>query len=134
MARTLPSRDTSSIQAYQKVRTWIDTCFKEHETCSKNLSSSLPKRVLQLTGSLVCLRELQDTQGIYACLSHCWGEKGPSLKLTRATSEMLQRGLTKAEMPQTFADAVEVCSKLCISYIWIDALCQYSLSRRCMLQ
>jgi hypothetical protein len=125
----LPSRDTSSTQAYQKVQTWIETCFKNHAHCSKNEISQLPKRVLQITESFVYLCEFAEKQEKYACLSHCWGPKGPLLQLTPETKDTLQRGIRRAELPRTFADAVEICDRLRISYIWIDALCKCLLSK-----
>jgi len=34
-------------------------------------------------------------------------------------------GVVRARLPKTFRDAVDICSKLGIRYIWIDAICQY---------
>jgi hypothetical protein len=125
----LPSRDTSSELAYLKMEAWIESCLRDHEHCRKSRSSQLPKRVLEISGSFVYLRESQEKRGRYACLSHCWGEKGPSLRLNQTADDALRRGITKAELPRPFADAIEVCSKLCIPYLWIDALCKHPSSK-----
>jgi hypothetical protein len=103
LSRALPSEDTSSEQAYQTIQGWICDCLQDHENCSKQSTSSLPKRVLRLEGNQIQLRETEGTLAKYACLSHCWGVDGPSLRLTRATLEHLKRGIERQKLPKTFS-------------------------------
>ncbi|KAH7087535.1 heterokaryon incompatibility protein-domain-containing protein, partial [Paraphoma chrysanthemicola] len=70
----------------------------------------------------VFLRE-QNIEGTYACLSHCWGSQGPALQLTQESMNLFMTGVARCQLPNTFRDAVEICSNLNISYLWIDALC-----------
>ena len=56
-------------------------------------------------------------------LSHCWG-KSEFLKLTKATSQRLRDGFSRADtLSKTFQDAITICQKLEVKYLWIDSLC-----------
>lgn len=58
----------------------------------------------------------------YAALSHCWGTQ---INFTTTINTLRERkeGIIIDEMPQTFRDAIKVCQKLGLSYLWIDSLC-----------
>jgi hypothetical protein len=62
------------------------------------------------------------SQGRYACLSHCWGNVQP-LKLIWDNQQQLKAGLPRSELPKTFRDAFEVCDWVNVRYLWIDSLC-----------
>ncbi|CAO2651394.1 Nn.00g039640.m01.CDS01 [Neocucurbitaria sp. VM-36] len=111
--------------AIHHARTWVNECVRNHKLCASMPVPSLPKRVLELRDSKVYLRENLGTrsQARYACLSHCWGPQGPTIKLTSCTEEVLVGGVAIDELPKTFAEAAKVCLKLDIAYLWIDALC-----------
>jgi hypothetical protein len=53
-----------------------------------------------------------------------------ALKLTSATQRTFQHGLKLSILPKTFQDAVQICSRLQIPYLWIDALCMWTLVLR----
>jgi hypothetical protein len=58
----------------------------------------------------------------YATLSHCWG----SLKLLQLTTrnlQLLQDGMPREALCQTFQDAVFIVQELGLKYLWIDSLC-----------
>jgi len=120
----LPSGDTSSDRALQTLCNWIDTCVDNHEDCAGRKVAQLPKRVLEIDGRYVYLRECFDTPAIYACLSHCWGPKGPTMRLDKASRARLIKGIVIDELPKTFSDSVHLCSRLDIRFIWIDACCE----------
>ncbi|KAF1351493.1 HET-domain-containing protein, partial [Lizonia empirigonia] len=84
---------------------------------------STPKRILKLSDGHVWLCEGIDSVPHYACLSHCWGPKGPTLKLNSDTMTALTAGICVDRLPKTFQDAVVLCLNLGIQYLWIDALC-----------
>lgn len=63
-----------------------------------------------------------DERGRYAALSHCWGDVTP-LKTTKGTIDELRRGIELSRFPRTFQDAVSVCRRLQIKYLWIDSMC-----------
>jgi hypothetical protein len=103
----------------------VSKCVENHAHCNQGEATRLPKRVLEISGDIVTLRE--DVAGLhnYACLSHCWGPKGPAIRLTSDTLEDFKRGLGVKELPLTFQESVQVCSRLSLKYLWIDALCKY---------
>jgi hypothetical protein len=120
----LPSQDTKSAEAYQTVNKWLTDCLQHHERCDNRTFSNLPKRIIEITGDYAYLRELHGTQAKYACLTHCWGKKGAALQLNSTTRESLRNGIAKHQLPKTFHDAVQICSRLEIRFIWIDAICK----------
>ena len=69
----------------------------------------------------------QDGRDIeYAALSYSWGTPSDGLSMLRTTKSTLESmidGVVIVEMPSVFQDAISVCQKLSIRYIWIDALC-----------
>ena len=86
----------------------------------------LPGRVLELSDTAVVLREnVKPEIQRYACLSHCWGPEGPATQLKKSTAAVLREGLPLESLPKTFLETVKVCLKLGISYLWVDALCEY---------
>lgn len=109
------------------MHSWIETCVEHHEACAKRKINRLPKRVLEIDGEHVYLREHLKTPAMYACLSHCWGPSGPALKLEKTTSSDLFDGILIDRLPKTFADAVHLCARLSFRFIWIDACCKLFL-------
>jgi len=126
--RKLPSEDTSSDRALQTLYNWIETCVEHHGDCAGRKITPLPKRILQIDGRCVYLREGLRISAIYACLSHCWGPKGPTLRLDNTSSDRLTEGIIIDQLPKTFADSVHVCQRLGIRFVWIDACCKLLLS------
>lgn len=64
----------------------------------------------------------QAMNGPSLTLSHCWGQN-EVIKLTTATMDSMQDGLSIAELPMLYQDAITVCRQLEIRYLWIDSLC-----------
>jgi hypothetical protein len=60
----------------------------------------------------------------YAALSYVWGEVKPPV-LRRENEYLLRmRGCLRGlPIPQTIVDAMSVCAKLGIRYLWVDSLC-----------
>jgi hypothetical protein len=113
---------------YEKAKTWIQDCVSNHEKCRNTDSPFLPRRVLDLrhfkTSGLVKLIDTKnyDIREKYACLSYCWGTNNDFLTTTENLAAMMAN-IPWTDLPQTYKDAIIVCSKLEISYLWIDALC-----------
>lgn len=82
----------------------------------------MPKRVLDVSKGRVVLREGLDPAR-YACLSHCWGGLEGQIRLLFANMAEFQQQIPWAILSRTFQDAIDVCRKLDIDYIWIDSLC-----------
>lgn len=60
----------------------------------------------------------------YAALSHCWGS---GKDITRTSRQSLAYyttvGISISNLPKTFQDAIHICRRLDIHYVWIDSLC-----------
>ncbi|KAH3910011.1 hypothetical protein HBI56_128680 [Parastagonospora nodorum] len=124
MERFRPSGNTGSEQSINTIKSWMTSCnSSHHHYCTVNEEVRLPKRILELTEARFHLREGLGNEAIYACLSHCWGATGPSFMLTEDTVENLKAGMSSTELPRTFREAMEICLRLSIRYLWIDALC-----------
>ncbi|EWY92299.1 hypothetical protein FOYG_05877 [Fusarium oxysporum NRRL 32931] len=63
-----------------------------------------------------------DDRGRYIALSHCWGDAMP-LKNTKTTFTEFYQRIDFSRFPKTFQDAIIVCWKLNIEYLWIASLC-----------
>lgn len=115
----------------------IDTCVK---SCSCETTedevSFLPTRLINLKDPenphLVIFKGHSPRNNFnykkvkYAALSYCWGPPEDAELMLKTTKESLQSrlsGIAHDEMPLVFRDAISVCGKLAIPYLWIDALC-----------
>jgi Heterokaryon incompatibility protein (HET) len=103
-------------------------CDKNHPDCKSDHEepSILPTRVLDLgenpRDTSIHLHQTNNSFGVYATLSHCWGLVQP-LTTTQDTYPQRLEGIALTELPNTFRDAVLVTRKLGIRYLWIDSLC-----------
>lgn len=63
----------------------------------------------------------------YAALSYCWGKAQPGdsrpWQTKYATLQSHLQGINKRHLPQTLQDAISICERLQISYLWVDSLC-----------
>ncbi|KAI8656883.1 HET domain-containing protein [Fusarium sp. Ph1] len=117
--------DTRSEASLHWMQSWIMKCTTEHEHCNKSEPQTLPDRVLDLGRSEDSTIKLLDTQnqlGYYACLSHRWGPIQP-LRTLKENKESFESGIPIEALPKTFQEAVSVCRRLSLRYLWIDTLC-----------
>jgi hypothetical protein len=102
----------------------MNDCDQNHPSCNSTISHpQLPKRILDLSGGSISLREDFTDIPFYVCLSHCWG---PSDHVTKTTSENLEEykyAIPEINLTKTFRDAVDICRRLNIDFLWIDSLC-----------
>lgn len=105
-----------------------DDCMKNHSRCRVGIQGRTwyRKRLLWLASHpdgyiRHCDTNQATDQGYYFTLSHCWGESQP-LKLTRETEVRLRAGVAVTELPKTSREAMQVCRRFGINYIWIDSL------------
>ncbi|OCL10071.1 HET-domain-containing protein, partial [Glonium stellatum] len=105
---------------------WLRTCLREHRKCAAAQDPLwYPKRLLDLsaTKSRLILTAEEKLEGGYATLSHCWG-KDPSFHVLTADNVLqMQVEIHSVVLPATFRDAITVCRRLNIRYLWIDSLC-----------
>ena len=125
VTKSLAYEDPTSDDELQGCIKCLRDCLDYHAYCT-NTPSKLPKRVLELKSTSITLRDTApiSSKELYACLSHCWGPRGPSLQLTSVTETRLRHGVDIDSLPRTFSEAAKVCMKLGIRFLWIDALCR----------
>ncbi|KAN0098448.1 Heterokaryon incompatibility protein (HET) domain containing protein [Hyaloscypha variabilis] len=102
----------------------LDKCLRERNCGRHRLPDYVPPRLLDCSLGCPRLVESKDIErgSNYATLSHCWGAQPPSITLTTDNFDLLHDGIRDA-LPATFADAVDICTRLNLRYLWIDSLC-----------
>ncbi|KAI1816258.1 HET-domain-containing protein [Poronia punctata] len=118
------SCSTSSEETKAAIKGWIADCSATHEACSANHPGIqyMPKRVLNLGNGKVVLEENLEPRS-YVCLSHCWGPSQSPVKTLSTTIDEFKQEIPWTRLTKTFQDAIDVCRRLDIHYIWIDSLC-----------
>jgi Heterokaryon incompatibility protein (HET) len=126
----MPNDSTGSDAACEVASFWLRNCLTSHPNCPKP-GSFLPSRVIDVgpeDGSEdPYVRDTRkytvpSNKKLYATLSHCWGNS-PMITTTRATLLERSNGIPISTLPKTFRDAVIICRKLGVRYLWIDSLC-----------
>ncbi|KAI1413399.1 HET-domain-containing protein [Hypoxylon sp. FL1857] len=120
----LLSKATSSEDTLSRAQGWIDECKSNHPACQNASGSSpyMPKRVLNLSNNRVVL-QIDVKPSPYACLSHCWGPSHSPIKTLLSTITDFQSEIPWKQLSKTFQDAVDICRRLRVDYLWIDSLC-----------
>lgn len=61
----------------------------------------------------------------YCALSYCWGTSGlkGNYRTTIKTLEERKQKIDFQSLPRTVQDAIQICRRLKIGYLWVDALC-----------
>lgn len=121
------SLSTSSRAGFRLIDRWLEQCLEDHESCSLEIGTHRPTRLLDLeTGlcsgdmKLVLTRDL-DRQP-FATLSYRWGAR-KNVMLTREIHDGFRNQISVSMLPGTIRDAIQVCRGLSIRYLWVDALC-----------
>lgn len=105
----------------------MSRCLKasEQQVCSSKRPSKNPTRLLDI-GSEACprirlCRTENKTTYRYVALSHCWGN-GPTFTTRLSNLAIRKDGIEFAALPLLFQDAVTICRRLVVQYLWIDSL------------
>lgn len=135
LSRPFSGDNAASNATFSKIQNWMTECSKSHVHCQRRpenrSTQSLKARWLDLAHSkvsgLVALDSAEhlSTPPKYAALSYVWG-RSQSLSIHQTTTANLQshaHGLVLASMPKTVQDAILVCAKLELQYLWIDRYC-----------
>ncbi|KAK8134791.1 HET-domain-containing protein [Apiospora sp. TS-2023a] len=117
----LISGSTALDESFQSMRMWIRDCVETHSGCSKG-GKFFSKRLLDVGCHPAVLRENADLAP-YACLSHCWGPNQSPIRTTTNNIQEFRNEVPWDQLSKTFQDAVDICRRLDIRYIWIDSLC-----------
>lgn len=114
---------SASDTCLQWIQTRLDECSKSHD-CWSPTSTEKPTRLLEVGKDRLVLRSNLDVQE-YATLSHRWGKSSSAIRklLKENIDQLTLSGVALSSLSQTFRDAVDLCERLGIRYIWIDSLC-----------
>lgn len=110
-------------------KTWLEYCHQSHNCERSNGlvgSTWYPKRLIRLPDSLsprLVETSIEPPDSRYATLSHCWGSTPNFITLMTSNLDDFRKGIPINALPQSFRDAMIICDRLCIRYIWIDSLC-----------
>ncbi|KAJ2976099.1 hypothetical protein NUW58_g8174 [Xylaria curta] len=119
------SSSTASEETLVRIKGWLHECTTTHDACrgAESSQSYMPKRILHLSheGRVVLMESVKPQT--YACLSHCWGPSQSPIKTLSTTIDSFKNEIPSQKLSATFRDAVDICRRLDIRYIWIDSLC-----------
>lgn len=120
-------RDISISSAARWFKSWLHNCEENHVAC-KSTSTKLPSRILDISENITRLVEFREDEppvGVYATLSHCWGEPGAQkpTRLSRDNLESRKKEIPNNELSAVFKDAIQLCREVGCYYIWIDSPC-----------
>lgn len=114
---------TNSDSEFRTAERWLRDCVANHG-CGKERPGQFPARLLDLQDTDIHLIETDGSERPYSALSHCWGDpKHRRLISTVTTIHKHQAGIPWAIIPKTFQDAITICRRLKVRYLWIDTLC-----------
>ncbi|KAL1892344.1 hypothetical protein Sste5346_007082 [Sporothrix stenoceras] len=132
--------NTQSEDAFRAANAWLTECVKNHPGCAqpffsttpgkKTADAFVPTRVLDVGGNnkdRIVLVQNAPAGSPYIALSYCWGPDPSGTVTTKKNNVAVhmdpQRGIDLSTLPRTIQDAVLVCRRLNVQYLWIDALC-----------
>lgn len=121
---------------FDMLRNWIHLCDEQHKICQNNEEAVAIPRFRLIDVEKMCIIHVSGSKRPpFATLSYVWGTK-PFLRLVQANiNDLEERGcLEKLTLPSTIRDAIGICAKLQIKYIWIDSLCIVQDDESDMLQ
>jgi hypothetical protein len=106
---------------------WSSRCAQDHRRCERRrYEQPLPNRVIDVGNALdECPRliESHGQRGFYATLSHRWGDAESQYCTTKYNISQHLYHLDFNALPSSFRDAISVCRRLDIQFLWIDCLC-----------
>ncbi|KIL88272.1 hypothetical protein FAVG1_08351 [Fusarium avenaceum] len=110
---------------FEMLKKWMQLCGEQHNICQHHEDQISIPRFRLIDVNRKCIVQVGgDRRPPFATLSYVWGRR-PFLRLVKANvSELEQEGsLEMVELPPTIRDAITVCEKLQVEYLWIDSLC-----------
>jgi hypothetical protein len=121
---------TGSLVNLDLAAKWLRNCLNDHDCCfpKSQSHSALPLRVLDIGAEDNCgmlLSEGKGRLGSYATISYCWGQSTqlPRHCTTIDNIEDRKQRINPSILPQTFTDAISVCRRLGIRFLWVDSMC-----------
>jgi hypothetical protein len=137
-------RDVEPI--YDQINQWVKTCKGTHESCghkSGNILTRLidvgsldgttkPRLVLTSSQSFAtsaAIEESSYSSKEYVTRSYCWVKEYKSCILTDENMAERLKSIPFETLPKTIQDAVIICRKMRVRWLWVDALCIIQASK-----
>jgi len=125
-ARYISGRLGSRTLGYVEVaaiRSWL---AEEYILENRASPPELPTRVIDVEPNSSTRCRIYETQygekAEYAALSYCWGKGAQQVTTTRSNITDFSSELP-ASLSATIRDAIQVCRKIGLRFLWVDALC-----------
>jgi len=119
-------RNSADPMVASLVKSWLYDCSRQHKLCRHRCDESYrPPRLIEIAEDHIKVVDSNELEpGVsYATLSHCWGVSPTFLTLTDQNSRRLHDRIHLHELPKTFQDAVLLCERLDLRFLWVDSLC-----------
>ncbi|KAK7403352.1 hypothetical protein QQX98_010873 [Neonectria punicea] len=123
------AESSDSNTTFDRASIWLHNCLDNHTSCRPKYASFMPSRILQLYQTPQDMVSLIESSALiapapYVALSYCWGpDTAGVLKTVKSNKASHLQGIPVKSLPKTIQDAVTVCRKLNVRYLWVDALC-----------
>lgn len=113
---------------WNKVKSWLAYCLSHHDHYTKkSLRSHLRQPYdFKLVNILKQCVVAAPSGSQYIALSYVWGHPGQDdIQATKSAIETLEQpgSLSRTRIPTTIKDAMALCSRLDVRYLWVDSLC-----------
>lgn len=123
----LPHRNTIPEFRSHQINSWLERCDKEHDVCRGSVNRTpLPLagfRLIDVERGCIVPGSINWS---YCALSYVWGSAKQYMLLKSNIAQLeTERSLftVKHLLPKTISDAMELCQKTGLRYLWVDALC-----------
>ncbi|KAF4631178.1 hypothetical protein G7Y89_g6956 [Cudoniella acicularis] len=129
ISKILSGRPVDNEVNFNLVRSWITCCDDLH---GAYCATSAPHKQNYQNIRLIDVRRRRIVRATtvekYAALSYVWGIASvPQTKFTRSSARefVIDGALAESngQIPRTIGDAMVVCERLSIPFLWVDALC-----------
>ncbi|KAF4973110.1 hypothetical protein FZEAL_9419 [Fusarium zealandicum] len=111
-----------SDEAFSRYRRLLDDCIDSHPECRNVRSMPPPSRLIDVRRFQLVSSASFQAAPTWAALSYCWG--GPQTTQTcKQNIADRYKAIQLRSLPRTLQDAILVCQKLDIPYLWIDSIC-----------
>jgi hypothetical protein len=128
--------DLSTRESWAQIRSWIQHCEENHESCRPQTRGFWPSRLVEVEQHIltdnagdetewITLKLIETTPGdeyAYVALSHSWSMSHP-FKTIRANLPKHKNYIKCSQLSETFQEVAIATLNLGLRYIWIDSLC-----------
>lgn len=107
---------------WEKIRQWISECDKNHNHMEQK--TVLPRGFKVVDIKAACVVEAPENCR-YIALSYVWGQQNPGQEQSHESVLIPDgwSGVNSMPLTKTIKDAMAVCTKLGVQYLWVDRLC-----------